>query len=454
MSEGRTFLVALNRNLTDSTALAGDLPENLRDAMDSNLGAASAADDTDTLAVKQGANHRVQTFAAIKTWVKAWISKADVGLSNVANVDTTTQANVNFTSLTAAAAVSDTDTLAVNQGAGNLKQTFTAIKTWIKSWIVKADVGLGNVDNTSDATKNAASATLTNKTLTSPTINSGALSGTFTGGYTTTGVNVVSVASGATATVYQRWRPNDWSASNTEMYLYKASETDWQIASQNNAGTRTGNINLDSTTLTHNAIPIVTTTGTQTLTNKTLTSPTINGGALSGTFSGAHTITGLETIQASNATTFTAYLLFQPTDYGAGKPRLGIDKQTTADLWNIGLYDTVNNNGTLNFGVQNLTHNANPIATTGYRTISTDADATIAVTDRQVRHTGTLTAARSLTLSTSGAVTGAVQRITRTGSGAFNLNVGTGPLKALTTNTWCTVTFDGSAWYLSSYGAL
>jgi hypothetical protein len=35
---------------------------------------------------------------------------------------------------------------------------------------VKGDVGLGNVDNTSDATKNAATATLTNKTLTSPVI--------------------------------------------------------------------------------------------------------------------------------------------------------------------------------------------------------------------------------------------------------------------------------------------
>lgn len=37
--------------------------------------------------------------------------------------------------------------------------------------ITKSDVGLGNVDNTSDATKNAAVATLTNKTLTSPVIN-------------------------------------------------------------------------------------------------------------------------------------------------------------------------------------------------------------------------------------------------------------------------------------------
>lgn len=34
----------------------------------------------------------------------------------------------------------------------------------------KTDVGLGNVDNTSDATKNAATATLTNKTLTNPKI--------------------------------------------------------------------------------------------------------------------------------------------------------------------------------------------------------------------------------------------------------------------------------------------
>lgn len=37
--------------------------------------------------------------------------------------------------------------------------------------IVKGDVGLGNVDNTSDATKNTAVATLTNKTLTSPVVN-------------------------------------------------------------------------------------------------------------------------------------------------------------------------------------------------------------------------------------------------------------------------------------------
>lgn len=41
------------------------------------------------------------------------------------------------------------------------------------SGVTKAMVGLGNVDNTSDATKNSATATLTNKTLTSPVINLG-----------------------------------------------------------------------------------------------------------------------------------------------------------------------------------------------------------------------------------------------------------------------------------------
>lgn len=66
----------------------------------------------------------------------------------------------------------------------------------------------------------------------------------------------------------------------------------------------------------------------------------------------------------------------------------------------------------------------------------------------------TLTAARTITLATTNAVRGSTLRVTRTGGGAFALNVGTGPLKALQTNQWCEVTFDGAAWYLSAYGTL
>ncbi|UFS77229.1 hypothetical protein LPB73_07585 [Tardiphaga sp. 37S4] len=69
-----------------------------------------------------------------------------------------------FSGMSAAAAAADADTFPTNQGAGNLKQTLAAIKTWIKAWIVKADVGLGNVDNTSDVTKWGATKTLTNTT--------------------------------------------------------------------------------------------------------------------------------------------------------------------------------------------------------------------------------------------------------------------------------------------------
>jgi hypothetical protein len=50
--------------------------------------------------------------------------------------------------------------------------TFSSPTINTPSGITKSDVGLSNVDNTSDATKNAAVATLTNKTLTSPVINS------------------------------------------------------------------------------------------------------------------------------------------------------------------------------------------------------------------------------------------------------------------------------------------
>ena len=51
-------------------------------------------------------------------------------------------------------------------------KTLTAPAITSPTGLVKADVGLSNVDNTSDATKDAATATLTNKTLTAPVINS------------------------------------------------------------------------------------------------------------------------------------------------------------------------------------------------------------------------------------------------------------------------------------------
>ncbi len=68
-----------------------------------------------------------------------------------------------------------------------------------------------------------------------------------------------------------------------------------------------------------------------------------------------------------------------------------------------------------------------------------------------------LTADRAVTLSTSGAFSGAKFRIVRTASatGAFNLNVGTGPLKAMgTAGSFCDVEYNGTAWMLTAYGTL
>jgi hypothetical protein len=86
--------------------------------------------------------------------------KADVGLSNVDNTSDATK-NSAIATLTNKTLTSPT----INGG------TLNTVTLSSPTGLTKADVGLSNVDNTSDSTKNAAIATLTNKTLTSPVIN-------------------------------------------------------------------------------------------------------------------------------------------------------------------------------------------------------------------------------------------------------------------------------------------
>jgi hypothetical protein len=67
--------------------------------------------------------------------------------------------------LTAIAALAPADGSVLARVAGSWSsRTAAQLKTDLN--ITKADVGLGNVDNTSDATKNSATATLTNKRIT------------------------------------------------------------------------------------------------------------------------------------------------------------------------------------------------------------------------------------------------------------------------------------------------
>lgn len=102
------------------------------------------------------------------------VIKSQVGLGNV---DNTSDANK---------PVSTAQQTALNLKANIASPTFTGTV----SGVTAAMVGLGNVDNTSDATKNAATATLTNKTLTSPVLSNPSYSGTTANGGTVTTIDI------------------------------------------------------------------------------------------------------------------------------------------------------------------------------------------------------------------------------------------------------------------------
>jgi len=101
-----------------------------------------------------------QTCVLPTTYIRAGhtftIINASTGVVTVNASDGSTEATISASSALVVSALQATPTTATHWS--NITQS-------------KSDLGLGNVDNTSDATKNAATATLTNKTITSPRIN-------------------------------------------------------------------------------------------------------------------------------------------------------------------------------------------------------------------------------------------------------------------------------------------
>ena len=155
----------------------------------------------------------------------------------------------------------------LRSGAGKINANFVEVYT---------KLGDGSTLTSDTVTLNTATQTLTNKTLTAPTITgAGAIAGVFTGNITgnVTG-NVTGNADTATALATAR-----------------------TIAGQSFDGT--ANITIASSDLS-DAASVVTETSTDTLTNKTLTAPSING-VVGGTTT-SMTITALTTEGISNAT--------------------------------------------------------------------------------------------------------------------------------------------------------
>jgi hypothetical protein len=95
-----------------------------------------------------------------------------VDIPTISSTDTFTNKSISGATNTLSAIPASSLASTTGSGAVVLASgaTLTSPAITTPTGIVKGDVGLGNVDNTSDATKNAASVSLTNKTLVTPVI--------------------------------------------------------------------------------------------------------------------------------------------------------------------------------------------------------------------------------------------------------------------------------------------
>ena len=146
--------------------------------------------------------------------------------------------------------------------------------------------------------------TLENKTLTNPTINGGTFSGSFTGTQDLTGL-VMSGASplvfeGATADAYETTLA--FTDPTADRVLTMPDATDTLVGKATTDTFTNKTVDLGSNTLTGSlaefnsalqSATFVSLTGTETLENKTLTNPTINGGTFSGSFTGTQNLSGV-----------------------------------------------------------------------------------------------------------------------------------------------------------------
>ncbi len=213
-------------------------------------------------------------------------------------------------------------------------KTLTSPAITTPTGIVKGDVGLGNVDNTSDATKNAATVTLTNKTV---NLTNNSLTGTtaqfntalsdndfatLAGAETLTNktVNLTSnTLTGTTAQFNTALSDNDFATlAGTESLSNKT------IASPVLSGTVTGTYTIGGTPTF--PATVVTTTGSQTLTNKTLTAPIISTISNTGTVTlptATDTLVGRATTDTLTNKTLTSPVINTPTGIVKGDVGLG-----------------------------------------------------------------------------------------------------------------------------------
>lgn len=290
----------------------------------------------------------------------------------------------------------------------------------------KSDVGLGNVDNTSDATKNSAIATLTNKTLTTPVVGAGS--------------NAPGLPAG--------------------MVWYSAANKTLQMANGADGFTETA-LKSDLTAKANTAdLATVATSGSYTdLTNKpsvpanlddlgdvTLTSPS-NGQVLK--YNGTAWVNGTDST-GSGGTTLPADAVGWLHDDGTGTLAWTTPTKSDVGLGNVdNTSDATKNSAVATLTNKDLTSATNTFPTFNQDTTGTASNVTGTVA---VSHGGTgktsLTAYGVLAAGTTS--TGALQQVSGTGSsGQVLTSNGAGALPtwqtAATGFTWGVITADTTA---------
>jgi len=217
---------------------------------------ALAGTDLDLSSFASVSNGDSIVYDILNGWQSRALAKGDVGLSNV---DNTSDASKPVSTATSMALSGKEATITATTTADYYRgdKTFQPLN--------KAAVGLSNVDNTSDTTKNAASVTLTNKTIS---------------GASNTISNIAIAAIAATGTPgagnYLRGDGQWQTPPDTSYAEIPSAEITAGTSSVSRAisGRRAQEIVLKAVAAAPQGD--VTLAGVQTLTNKTLTSPVIN----------------------------------------------------------------------------------------------------------------------------------------------------------------------------------
>lgn len=165
--------------------------------------------------------------------------------------------------------------------------------SWLASYpTARANLWLGNVDNTSDATKNSATATLTNKTLTAPVLTAPVLG---------------TPASGTLTNC--TWLPVAWITASTTQAL-------WVGSIELGHATDTTLSRSAAWVLAVEGVVVPTISSTNTLTNKRITKriETVASSATPASNTDSYDITKITSL-ATNITSLTSWLTGTPNDW-------------------------------------------------------------------------------------------------------------------------------------------